>query len=127
LTFRIPSIIRLKTYVNTKKNPPIRFSRENIYIRDEHCCQYCKVRFHAKDLTLDHVVPVSLGGKKEWTNIVTACRACNQRKSNRTPVEAKMPLLKKPGVPRWLPQPDLRVTTISAPESWRMYLQFEAG
>ncbi len=127
LSFQVPSIIRLKTYVNVRKTSPIRFSRENIYVRDKYICQYCCARFSTKDLTLDHVMPVSKGGKKDWNNIVTACKACNQVKADRTPYEAKMPLKTKPVAPQWLPQEELRISTNNAPDSWLIYLQFEIG
>jgi 5-methylcytosine-specific restriction endonuclease McrA len=125
LTFQVPSIIRLKNYVNIRKTSPIRFSRENIYVRDKYTCQYCLGRHSAKDLTLDHVIPVSKGGKKDWDNIVTACKTCNQIKANRTPNEARMPLRVKPVAPQWLPQEELRISTRNAPDSWLLYLQFE--
>jgi 5-methylcytosine-specific restriction endonuclease McrA len=127
MTFPIPSIIRLKTYIPNRHSTPIRFSRENIYVRDGYTCQYCDQRFTNRDLTLDHVIPVSKGGKKDWTNIVTACMTCNQRKADRSPLEARMPLKAKPTVPQWLPQEELRISSNNAPESWKIYLQFEAG
>jgi 5-methylcytosine-specific restriction endonuclease McrA len=127
LTFRIPSIIRLRSYVQVRKSPAVRFSRENIYLRDGHRCQYCCHSFSPRDLTLDHVQPVSRGGRKEWTNIVTACRRCNQKKGNRSPHDAGMPLKSKPVVPQWLPQADLYVTASSTPESWKLYLLVGTG
>jgi 5-methylcytosine-specific restriction endonuclease McrA len=67
----------------------ITFSRLNIYTRDRFSCQYCGARFRREDLTFDHVVPRSAGGRTSWENIVTACVPCNARKANRTPREAK--------------------------------------
>lgn len=122
-SFQLPSIIRLKTYVRyPRPRPVIRFSRENVYIRDKYCCQYCGDRFSAKELTLDHVLPVSQGGRKTWTNVVSACRTCNQKKRNRTPEEADMPLLSQPVVPKWLPESELDIGIESIPLSWRIYL-----
>lgn len=100
----------------------MRFSRENIYLRDDHSCQYCYKWYPAKELTLDHVIPVSKGGPKSWLNVVTACRACNQKKRNRTPEQAEMPLLKPPVVPRWLPVNDIQITFDGVPQSWLVYL-----
>jgi 5-methylcytosine-specific restriction endonuclease McrA len=83
------------------------------------------LRHSTKDLTLDHVIPVSKGGRKDWDNIVTACKKCNQSKADRTPFEARMPLRTKPVAPQWLPQEELRISTRNAPDSWLLYLQFE--
>ncbi|MFY0534895.1 HNH endonuclease [Nannocystis pusilla] len=62
----------------------VRFSRKNVYLRDNHRCQYCGVQYSDHELTLDHVVPRVDGGKTTWTNVVTACGACNRRKGGRT-------------------------------------------
>ncbi len=67
--------------------------RARIYIRDRYRCQYCGNNKHAKDLTLDHIQPRAQGGESTPQNLVTACVACNQRKGNRTPEQARMPLL----------------------------------
>lgn len=121
-SFQLPSVLRLKKYVSHKKSTRLKFSRENIYLRDNFTCQYCATQFPAKELTLDHVVPASKFGRKDWTNMVTACRPCNHRKANRTPLGANMPLLKEPIIPTWLPvtQPELQISEV--PLSWRPYL-----
>jgi 5-methylcytosine-specific restriction endonuclease McrA len=126
-SFQIPSVMRLKTYVRPRSYGAVRFCRENVYIRDEYTCQYCGERHTPKNLTLDHVIPASKQGPKSWTNVVTACRECNQRKANRTPQSARMPLLKEPVIPSWLPSPELEFKPGLAPESWLQYLQFQAG
>jgi len=120
--FKVPSVIRLKAYVRLNFQKRIRFCRENVYRRDDFICQYCREEFHPRELTLDHVFPVSKGGKKSWTNIVTACKTCNQRKGNKTPEEARMPLKKPPREPSWLPTLQLEIRIQTAPESWRDYL-----
>ncbi len=121
-TFKLPSILKLRTYVKTYSQNYIRFSRENIYVRDGHRCQYCNHRFPTRSLTLDHVIPVVQGGTKSWENIVTACVPCNQKKGGHTPQQAGMRLLKKPIVPSWLPTIQVRFTFAQAPISWRVYL-----
>ena len=73
--------------------------RMTLYARDQYICAYCGGEFHGYDLTIDHVVPKSRGGKNYWTNCVTACRTCNHRKGWRTPEEAKMHLLYVPYAP----------------------------
>ncbi len=71
-------------------------SRERLFLRDRHICAYCGHMFDDAHLTVEHITPVSRGGKHNWMNVVTACRGCNHRKGNRTPEEARMPLLYVP-------------------------------
>jgi hypothetical protein len=70
-----------------------------LFARDRQLCAYCGERFMLRDLSRDHVVPVSTGGKDRWTNVVTACRRCNTKKGNRRPEQAGMPLIYVPYVP----------------------------
>jgi len=70
-----------------------------LFARDRQLCAYCGKRYLARDLSRDHVVPVSRGGRDTWTNTVTACRSCNIRKGGLTPEQAHMPLLYVPYVP----------------------------
>ena len=101
---KLPSVIRLLRYVRIKKRfDYVPFSRANIYARDEFVCQYCGREFPTPELTFDHVVPVSQGGRKDWENIVTCCVSCNRRKGGRTPEEAGMRLVRQPTEPPWLP------------------------
>jgi 5-methylcytosine-specific restriction endonuclease McrA len=125
-SFQLPSIMRLKSYVRPRNRGTIRFSRENIYVRDEFTCQYCGEVLPPKHLTLDHVIPVSKKGPKTWTNVVAACRECNQRKGNRTPLTANMPLLKEPRVPTWLRAADLELRGQGTPPSWYQYLRYSS-
>jgi len=91
----LPSVIRLKTY---RRIPPRIHepSRKNIYIRDKYCCQYCGKSLRADKLTLDHIIPQSRGGQKNWENLVASCQPCNHKKADRTPDEAGMRLINKP-------------------------------
>jgi 5-methylcytosine-specific restriction endonuclease McrA len=122
--FQLPAVLRLKTYTKTRKKTIVRFSRENVFLRDEYACQYCKNVFLAKYLTLDHVTPASKGGPRSWTNVVTACRPCNQKKGNKSPSTAGMPLFREPKVPHWLPSHELVANADRFPEIWIPYLQF---
>lgn len=126
-SFQLPSVLRLKSYVRPRSVGAIRFCRENVYIRDAFTCQYCGDEFSPKALTLDHVVPVSKKGPKTWGNVVTACRECNQRKANRTPDQANMPLLTVPKAPVWLPVVQVELRPESIPETWLQYLRSKAG
>lgn len=96
-TYPMPSIIRLKRYARPERT--VRFNRTNVYRRDAYTCQYCGEAPGAKNLTLDHVIPRSRGGRTDWTNITSSCRDCNFRKANRTPTEAKMHLRTHPTRP----------------------------
>lgn len=126
--FQLPSVIRLRRYVARKKPQHyVRFCREHVYIRDNYTCQYCGHAFGAKHLTLDHVIPASQNGPKNWTNMVTACRDCNQKKANRTPATANMPLLQEPKTPLWLPTLKLEIGNKEIPEDWTPYLAALTG
>lgn len=81
----------------------VRFSRNNLMMRDIFQCQYCGRRPKRSELNLDHVIPRSRGGKSTWRNVVTSCVDCNRRKGGRTPREARMRLIRKPARPRWTP------------------------
>ncbi len=84
----VPSIIMLKDYMKPKA--AVRFSKGNVFLRDLYTCQYCGVGLTKKDCTLDHVHPISLGGKSVWDNSVTACGPCNARKSNSTKTKPRI-------------------------------------
>ena len=83
----VPSIIMLKDYMKSKNG--VRFSKANVFLRDLYTCQYCTETLTKKDCTLDHVHPISLGGKSVWDNSVTACGPCNSRKSNSTKMKPR--------------------------------------
>ncbi len=95
-TIPLPSVIRLTYYVH-RPRPTIPLTKREIFRRDNYTCQYCGRQ--GGKLTLDHVIPRHRGGTFSWENLVTACAACNQRKGDRTPEEAGMPLLRPPGPP----------------------------
>ena len=77
---RLPSVISLKEYVPLNRRPA--FTRFNVFLRDSFSCQYCGGRFRTEELSFDHVIPRSRGGRTTWENVVTACGVCNLRKSN---------------------------------------------
>lgn len=100
---RLPEVIVLNAF-NGFHSQEVRLSRRNVFARDKSVCQYCGRRFARSDLSIDHVVPKSRGGRDTWENLVLACTACNLKKRDRTPEEAHMPLIRKPVAPRWLPR-----------------------
>ena len=78
----VPSVIMLREYMKPKY--AVRFSRSNVYLRDNGICQYCSTGVERKESTLDHVLPVSQGGKTTWENCTTACGPCNSNKADKT-------------------------------------------
>ncbi|HXG92648.1 MAG TPA: HNH endonuclease [Blastocatellia bacterium] len=126
--FPAPSVIRLVAYVNVRtRQVSATKRRASILARDRFRCQYCGVKGTAFELTLDHIIPRSRGGRTEPDNLCAACRACNQRKGDRTPDEARMPLLTNPAALRYgLERSAMFHAARSRPE-WRRYLFLEEG
>ncbi|MBO4209502.1 HNH endonuclease [Micromonospora echinofusca] len=97
--FPVPRVVRLVRYVVTRwrfSSGPA-WSRAGVLLRDGRRCVYCA----APASTIDHVLPRSRGGLNTWKNTAAACYECNQRKGDRTPAEAGMPLRSEPAVPTW--------------------------
>jgi 5-methylcytosine-specific restriction endonuclease McrA len=83
----VPAVIMLKEYM--KKKTSIRFSKANVFLRDSYVCQYCATSVNKRTATLDHVLPVSHGGKTTWENCTTACSVCNSSKGNNKKIKPK--------------------------------------
>ncbi|MEQ8195745.1 MAG: HNH endonuclease [Rhodospirillales bacterium] len=94
---RLPSVISLKEYVPMARRPA--FTRYNVFLRDRFTCQYCGEPSAAEDLTFDHVVPRSRGGRTTWANVVAACTSCNLHKGNRLLRESGLHLAHAPEEP----------------------------
>lgn len=124
-SMRLPSVIALKEYISTSRYPA--FTRFNVFLRDSFSCQYCGVRKPTPDLTFDHVVPRSKGGRTSWDNVVTACCSCNMRKGSQFLHQCGLHLRQKP----WRPlSHQLQENGRSFPpnylhESWRDYLYWD--
>lgn len=99
---RVPEIITLNSF-NRIPATTVAFSRRNIFRRDRMTCQYCGRRPRSDELTIDHVVPRSQGGKSTWENSVLACVRCNHTKADRTPERAGMKLRTPAKHPSWNP------------------------
>ncbi len=95
----VPRIIRLLFYDRLPRNE-VKFNRRNIFARDRSRCQYCGKRFASSELSLDHVIPRSMGGRSVWENVVCACTSCNAKKGGRTPKQAGMSLIRTPVKPK---------------------------
>ena len=124
IAIKAPAVVRLKRSIGGMKRG-VKFSRINVFARDEFRRQYCGTRRQAHELNYDHVVPRVQGGKTGWENIVTSCYECNSRKRGRTPDQAGMRLLRSPVKPKALP-----ITTVitviprdgkRVPSAWSSY------
>jgi 5-methylcytosine-specific restriction endonuclease McrA len=122
----VPAVIRLIHYVQIPYRRKT-YSKKHIYLRDEYRCQYCGKTGIANDLTLDHILPQSRGGKSIWENLVTCCRKCNNMKQNKTPREAKMTLLNKPRPLNGHFYLHLVRSKGKNNHYWRKYLYYEMG
>jgi len=121
--FPVPSVIRRRTYITgRRRREAAGMKRLRIYMRDKFRCQYCGVKKNAAELTLDHIMPRSRGGDNSPVNIVTACIACNNRKRDRTPAEARMPLLTSQSALRVKLERVVLCHYAEARAEWRKYL-----
>ena len=120
LSIRIPKILLLN-YYDRVPHKEVKFTRQNLFERDNFTCQYCAKTFPPRNLNLDHVIPRDRGGRTTWENIVTSCLACNSRKGNRLPHEAGMRLNLKPSRPKWRPFVSC-VTGSDIDETWTHFL-----
>ncbi len=120
LEIPVPRIIRLLFYDKVPRWG-VKFNRRNLFARDENRCQYCGCRFPTSELSLDHVIPRSRGGRTTWTNVVCACTECNKRKGGRTPDEAGLKLTRKPFVPKHSPIITLKLNS-GKYSSWKQFL-----
>ena len=87
--YKIPKTVVLKRYIKLPDRM-YRPNRRNIFLRDNYSCAYCKKQLEPHELSVDHILPKSRGGKETWENLVTACKSCNCLKGDRTPEEAGM-------------------------------------
>lgn len=128
VTMRLPAVIALKTFVQRRKIPSL--TRYNLLtLRDRNACAYCGRSFPATQLTFDHVIPRSQGGRHRWENVVAACTDCNGRKADRTPEQARMPLLWRPRLPtaEELARADYFLQQRRLHECWKPFLPFAAA
>ena len=116
---QVPAVMILKEY--QKKKSSIRFSKSNVFLRDGYRCQYCDTDVSRKSATLDHVLPVSLGGKSVWENCTTACGTCNATKGNNKKIVPKV----RPYKPTYyqLAEKRKKMRWDLPHDSWAYYLQ----
>ncbi len=116
----VPRVIRLLRYDRIPRTQ-VKLNRRNLFARDASRCQYCGRKFRTPELSVDHVVPRSRGGRTTWDNVVCACMRCNVRKGGRTPEEARMHLVRPPKQPHFSPVIRLHAGTAKY-RSWKQFL-----
>ena len=92
--FKIPAVMRLIKIIRVIYRTGVPFNKRNVIVRDEFKCSYCGIE--SKSLTVDHVIPLSKGGKSNFENCVAACKECNAKKGNKLPSEIHMYIQKRP-------------------------------
>lgn len=116
-SFPMPSVIRIHNYISVPYRGVV-MTRHNIFKRDSYQCQYCGDK---KDLTIDHVMPRSKGGRSTWKNLVAACKRCNARKGDNTPKEVDMKLKSQPYKPSYVMF--IRESSGFVQDEWKPYLE----
>ncbi len=119
LRIRIPEVIVLTRY-DGMPSQTVTFTRRNLYRRDRNTCQYCGARPGTAELSIDHLVPRSRGGRSTWENCALACLDCNRKKGDRLPSEAGLRLLNRPTRPRWTPALEVPVGRVR--QSWERFV-----
>jgi 5-methylcytosine-specific restriction endonuclease McrA len=119
VSFPLPSIIRMLYYIKHRRKK-VALTKKNVLLRDDYKCGYCAEQIDAREATVDHITPRSAGGKSTWENLIACCAPCNSRKRDRTPQQAKMPLLRKPREPKFIPFVIVKRHTEDA--EWSKYL-----
>lgn len=133
--YQIPAVVKTNRYFKFH-HQTVNFSRKNLFIRDNYTCQYCHSQKDINHLTYDHVIPKSIWDRKHgsptcWTNIVTACVACNRKKANKTPQQANMNLKIAPSAPNksykffYINEYILHISNseLSIPKEWQIYVK----
>ena len=119
---KMPSIVRLKYYVRWIPGRA-RFNRLALFKRVQNRCHYCGNYFKTADLTVDHIIPSSKGGRTNWKNCISACYKCNGKKGDRTPEEADMRLIAEPVIPKMRLVSEYWQVSKHHPD-WEMYIKY---
>jgi uncharacterized protein with PIN domain len=119
---QMPATLRLRKNIN-KYFYHNNFSRKVLVRRDKSRCQYCGTKLSAAQITIDHVIPKSQGGKTSFVNCVTSCQPCNWKKANRTPEQANMPILNVPLHPTFIGPSHESNECDSWHEDWDQYIR----
>lgn len=120
-SIQIPAVLRI--FERSRKPEKVSCTPANIFFRDKYTCAYCGKVTPKGDLTLDHIYPLSLGGKGTWKNLISACRKCNNKKGARTPLQANMKLLFRPYEPKWNFMFDIKLNSKDPVAYWEDFLK----
>lgn len=125
--YQLPSVVASVEYLPLANRKKVPFTKFNLLLRDDFTCQYSGVKLSVSELTYDHVIPKSKGGKTNWTNVVACDQKVNERKANRTPKEAGLSLMKKPIEPTFyeLWQKGRKYPPNYLHETWIDYLYYD--
>jgi 5-methylcytosine-specific restriction endonuclease McrA len=121
-TIAVPEILTLCHY-DKLPNKDVHLTRQNIFSLYNNHCAYCNKKFRYDLLSVDHIIPKSVGGKTTWQNCLPACKPCNGKKANRTPVQAKMPLHFQPKEPQWHGSFHKLISTQNRRPNWDKFLE----
>lgn len=116
----LPAVVTVPTRPAAIKHP--RYTRRNLFLRDEGMCQYCGLLVEYRGFTLDHVLPRLRGGRSEWSNVVVCCRGCNETKGDKSPAESGLRLKRIPKCPGALMQAATLRLPHGYPQEWRPYV-----
>jgi 5-methylcytosine-specific restriction endonuclease McrA len=119
-SWNVPAVVRFLNRTPYVRKI-IKMNRHNIFARDSWNCQYCNESFKASDLTLDHLIPISRGGKSSWKNLVTCCGPCNTKKGSHLLIEIGMRINKLPKKPKWTPMFALKMSN-KIPSLWKEFI-----
>jgi len=117
---KVPEVIVLCKYDKVFKKH-VKLTKRNIYIRDNYTCQYSGKKVNKGESDIDHVVPLSKGGKNSWENMVVCSKNINRKKANKSLKQSGLKLIKNPTIPdntKLLIDPKMKI-----PESWRKFIQ----
>lgn len=118
----IPDTIVLRHFDSLPKRD-VKYSRQTVFQRDGFMCLYCGKIFKSNELTIDHIIPKSKGGKSTWDNTCACCSSCNRKKANKSLKESGMHLVKMPTEPRWI-SPMNRIASLSdIRPAWKHFLK----
>lgn len=118
----LPKILRLESHHRVTFK--VKFTRLNVFLRDDFSCQYCGRRQDQKELTFDHVIPVSKNGPTTWENVVTSCKLCNSKKGPKLLEDTNLKLMTPPKKPRWSPELCFNLGP-NDPDEWYEFLKIK--
>ena len=122
IIYDYPSILKLNKLTKKNTSKDIIFNRSNLVRRDKYRCQYCNKFLYNREITIDHIIPKSLGGENSFLNCVISCHKCNNTKGNKTLDQCNLKLLRKPFIPTYFKfEPNLK-SYDNVHSDWNTYI-----